>query len=337
LDIWIFGSLAFLKLEIGHCLSYNELMEKIKIIFIGTDDIGAPLLEALNKDKRFKVALVITQVDKPAGRKMQLTAPPIKSKANELGLDVYQPYNINDADSLKKIKNAKADMIVLMAYGQILKKEILEMPVHGCINIHASILPKYRGASPIQQSLLRGDNETGISIMRMEEKMDTGPVFAMETIKLKDDDNAETLHKKLADLTASATPDILYEIANDELAPKPQDDEKATYCQKIHKTDGNLNWNETAKNLEAKVRAFAGWPGTFTFFNGSRIKILSAEAREYNEEGPDGTVVRQGNDIMVTARRGALLLKQIQMEGKNPQPVNEFIKGHPDFVGSVLG
>jgi methionyl-tRNA formyltransferase len=312
-------------------------MEKIKIIFIGTDDIGAPLLGALNKDRRFKVELVITQVDKPAGRKMQLTAPPIKLKANELGLDVYQPYNINDADSLKKIRNVKADMIVLMAYGQILKKEILEAPVHGCINIHASLLPKYRGAAPIQQSLLNGDSETGISVMQMEEKMDTGPVFAMETVKIADDDNAETLHKKLADITASATPDVLYGIANDELEPKPQNNEKATYCQKIHKTDGNLDWNETADNLEAKVRAFAGWPGTFTFLNGSRIKILFAEARAGSSSEPIGTVIRYGDDIMVIAKKGALIIKQIQMEGKNPQPINEFIKGHSDFVGSILG
>lgn len=316
---------------------YNKIMEKISLIFIGTGDIGAPLLESLANDDRFNVKLVITQIDKPAGRKMELKASPIKLKAINLGLEVYQPDDINSADSLKTIRKLSPDMIVLMAYGQILKKELLDLTEFGCVNVHASLLPKHRGASPIQQSLLHQDEETGISIMQMAEKMDSGPVFATSKIPITDDDNAVTLSDKLAELTSKKTPDVLYEIVEDELKPTPQDHPKATYCQKIHKNDGNIDWNEPADIIAAKVRAFAGWPTTFTFWEGKRIKILKAQPYDYDETEPPGTVFQQGNAVLIACKWDALLLEEIQLEGKSPQSPSAFIKGYPDFINSKLG
>lgn len=312
-------------------------MEKIKIIFIGTADIGSPLLQSLAEDDRFEVSLVITQIDKPAGRKMELKESPIKQKAHELGIEVFQPDDINSSESMARIGKTKADMIVLMAYGQILKSEILDMPEYGCINVHASLLPKHRGASPIQQSLLHGDEETGISIMKMVEKMDAGPVFATSKIPIADDDNAVMLHDKLAKLTAKKTPDVLYEIVVDGLEAHHQDHQRATYCQKIHKADGAIDWSEPAETIAAKVRAFAGWPGTHTFWDGRRIKILSAKPYAYDGTESPGTVIRQGNAVLVVCKKDALLLEEVQMEGKNPQPISEFIKGYEGFVGSVVG
>ena len=312
-------------------------MEKIKIIFIGTAEIGAPLLEALSSDSRFSVNLVATQIDKPAGRKMELKESPIKIKAVDLGLEVFQPENINTKESIERIKKLKPDIIVLMAYGQILKKELLDIPEYGCINVHASILPKHRGASPVQQALLHEDKETGISIMKMAEKMDAGPVYFISKFPITDEDNAVTLLGKLSDLTAKRTPEVLSEIVEDGLKPINQDHVKATYCQKIHKSDGRIDWKESADTISAKVRAFAGWPGTHTFWNGKRIKILSATPLPYFGNEQPGTVSDYSGDIIISCGKDALILNEIQMEGKKPQPIGEFVKGYKDFVGSVLG
>ncbi len=311
-------------------------MNPISITFIGTAAIGSPLLQALHNDERFDVRLAVTQIDKPAGRKMELHASPIKLKAHELGLEVFQPDDINSAESLDRLKHAKADMVVLMAYGQILKRDLLGLPEFGCINVHASLLPKHRGASPIQQALLHQDSETGISIMKMAEKMDAGPVYATSKIPVEESDNALTLHDKLAELTAEKTPDILYEIVADGLEPHHQDHQHATYCSKIHKADGAIDWKESADQIEAKVRAFAGWPGTHSFWEGRRLKILKAVMMPWNGNEQPGTVISDKGVIMVTCGQDALKLIEVQMEGKTPQLIEDFIRGYEDFPGSVL-
>lgn len=313
---------------------YNECMKKTSIVFIGTGGIGAPLLENLAQDERFGVKLVITQIDKPAGRKMKLMASPIKIMASELSLPIYQPTDINSAESLEKIRALAPDMIVLMAYGQILKKELLDIPKYGCINVHASLLPKYRGASPIQQALLAQDYETGISIMQMAEKMDSGPVFAAFELSISGTDNAIVLSERLAQLTAHKTPDALMMIARGDLEATPQNDEKASYCQKIKKSDGEIDWNGDGKMILAKILAYAGWPGTHTFWNGKRLKILSGHYDEF--KGKIGQVFEKDHIIMVGCGKGSLALDQLQMEGKTPQSINMFIKGYPDMIGDVF-
>lgn len=311
-------------------------MNPHKILYIGTSDIGSPLLQALTSDERFEVALVITQIDKPAGRKMELTTSPIKQKAHELGLQVFQPDDINSDASIEQIRKLTPDMIVLMAYGQILKKPLLSIPEFGCINVHASLLPKHRGASPIQQSLLHNDEETGISIMEMAEKMDAGPVFATFKLPIDSEETALTLHDKLAQLTAQKTPDVLIEILVDGLRPHHQDHQHATYCAKIRKADGAIDWNEPATEIVTKIRAFAGWPGTYTFWDKSRLKIQSAKAVACQLNQAPGMVINDDGIIMVSCKTGALALDVVQMEGKNSQAIAELIRGHPDFIGSKL-
>ncbi len=309
---------------------------KIPLLFIGTADIGAPLLRALSADKRFEIKLVVTQPDKPAGRKLELTPCPIKIEALKLGLTVYSPEKFNTPETLAEIQKLKPQMIVLMAYGKLLKKAILDLPPKGCINVHASLLPLHRGASPIQNCLLTGDKKTGISIMRMGEGLDDGPVYSMFEFPLTPSDTAETVWDKLASLTAEKTPDTLLQIANGKLKPTPQDDSKATFCAKIEKTDGEIDWVEPAETILRKIRAYAGWPGTYTFWNGKRLKILRAETSDISYTHQPGTVTFELGQVRVTTGEGGLILKEVQLEGKKAQPIEEFLKGQQGFEGSIL-
>lgn len=311
-------------------------MNQLSVIFIGTGEIGADLIKSLNKDDRFNIELVITKPDKPAGRKMKIMPSPIKTAALDLGLKIYQPENVNSDESLKKIKNINPDMIILMAYGQILGRKLLGIPKFGCINIHASLLPKYRGASPIQQSLLNHDSVTGISIMEMEEKMDTGPVFEMFKIQISDEDDSITISDKLGKLAAEKAPDVLTAIAEHRAEVKTQDNSIATYCKKITKSDGKINWSERANIIEKKIRAFTGWPGSFTFWNKKRLKVLSAKTYNYPGEEPPGKVIRKNHDVIVMAGHNAIKLMEVQLEGRNAQSIDEFIKGYTNFIGSQL-
>ncbi len=308
---------------------------KISLIFIGTADIGVPLLEALHQNKQFDVKLIITQADRPAGRNMQMTSSPIKVKSEELKIKSFQPENINSSDSIAKIREIRPDMIVLYAYGQILSKELLDIPKYGCINAHASLLPKYRGASPVQQALLESDRVTGLSIMKMVEKMDAGPVYKQLDLNIQDDNNVIDLTERLANLTSYGMPDVLYNIANDHIDSEEQDDSKASYCKKIKKSDGEINWNEDAKTIHAKMRAYAGWPGTFTFWNGKRLKILSGQADAYEVE--PGKVIQKDHLIFIGTKQGSIVPDDVQLEGKTVQHVHAFAKGYPDFINSKLG
>jgi methionyl-tRNA formyltransferase len=313
------------------------MTNKLPLIFIGTADIGTPLLRALSADKRFEVKLVVSQPDKPAGRKLELQPTAVKAEAIKLGFPVFQPEKINTPEALTELRKHKPAMIVLMAYGKILKKDLLDLPPLGCINVHASLLPRHRGASPIQFCLLSGDKKTGISIMRMEEGMDTGPVYALFDFPILDEDNAETVWAKISKLTAEKAPDVLLSIAEGNLKPKPQDDSKATFCAKIEKEDGLIDWAEPAETIARKVRAYAGWPGTYTFWAGKRIKILKADASDLSFTHKPGTVTSELDQVRVTTGDGELILAEVQLEGKKAQTIAEFIKGHQGLIGNELG
>lgn len=311
-------------------------MKSIPIIFIGTAEIGAPLLTALHSDDRFDIKLVVTQADRPAGRGMEMQASPIKAKAEELGLEVFQPDDINSDDSVSKLKEANADLFVVFAYGQILSPEVLSIPKIGPINVHASILPKYRGASPIQTALLHGDDETGVSVMKMEEKMDTGPVYSTVTLPIKPSDTAVTLHDKMAKLSAEKVPDVLSEIAAGNVNSTAQNDAEATYCPKIQKSDGQIDWSLEAKLILNHIRALAGWPGTYTFFNGKRLKIIEATLGSQTSHLPPGTVFEFGNEVLIATKTDSIKPLTLQIEGKRAIPLSEFIKGNPSFINSKL-
>jgi methionyl-tRNA formyltransferase len=308
--------------------------KKIKIIFMGTAGIGAPLLKALSQDARFEIPLVVTQKDMPAGRKMELQPSPIKVAAQSLGLSVFQPENINTPESLEALKLLGADFFIVMAYGQILKKEVFTMP-RACLNVHVSLLPKYRGASPVQHAILAGEDETGISLMQIEEGLDTGPVFARATLKIESQDNTETVSHKLALLSAGKVPDLLMEIHSGALKSVSQNNEDATYCHKIEKSEGEIHWKDSAQDLERKVRGLYGWPSAYTKWNGKLLKIHQARAHEGKSEAP-GKIYKEGSSIFVGTGRGALELLDVQLEGKKAMPIAEFVKGNGAFVGSVL-
>jgi methionyl-tRNA formyltransferase len=311
-------------------------MNKIKLIYAGTAEIATPLLRSLKRDERFEISLVITQIDRPAGRKMEFTPSPVKKEAEKLEIPIFQPDNINDPESIKKIKAENPDVMIVMAYGQILNTDVLNIPKQGCLNIHASLLPKYRGASPIQSALLNQEKETGISIMKMVEKMDAGPVFAKLPAPIEKDDNAIILAEKLAHLAAHQSRDILYSALTEKLKPEEQDEKSATYCIKIKKEDGNINWDESSNIIAAKIRAFAGWPGTYTYFNGKRLKILEDKSDDSEHDQNPGTVFNLNDQIAIAAKKGAVVISQLQLEGKNSQNINDFINGNPDFINSKL-
>ncbi|QQR82940.1 methionyl-tRNA formyltransferase [Candidatus Peregrinibacteria bacterium] len=310
----------------------------IQLIFIGTGAHGAPLLKALAKDPRFNIALVLTAEDKPAGRKMDLHPSPIKQVAQALGLPLYETDSINSEASLAVLKAAQPDMICLISYGHILKTPLLTLAPYGAINVHLSLLPAYRGASCYQQALLNGDTETGITVMKMVEAMDAGPIAHQHRLAIDNEDNAITLHDKLADLSAHNVPNDLVAIAKGTLAFIPQDESKASYCGKIHKSSGQIIWSEPATTLHNQVRAYAGWPGSFAFWNEKRLKVLKTSTREVVDNNPRllGHVIKQEDSIVVQTGAGLLELLEVQIEGKNPQLIQQFVNGYKDFVGSTL-
>jgi len=305
-------------------------MEKIKIIFIGTDPIGKELLRVLSK--LFDVKLVVTGQDKPAGRKLQLQPSPIKLAAEELGLEVFQPLDINAELSVRRLSNLNPDMMVIMAYGQILSQEVLGIPKIDSINVHASLLPKFRGASPIQSAILNMDKKTGISVMRMVRQMDAGPVYRQFELPIEPTDSARTLSIKLAELSAKEVPRTLVDIEMQGLLASNQDESKVTYCGKIAKADGRIDWKKPANEIMAQMRAFDLWPGTYTFLGEKRVKVISAESHESNLSGEPGLVKREG----IICGSGYLVPLGLQIEGGNAQSFHDFINGHPDFIGSHL-
>lgn len=314
----------------------KDMNEKIKTIFIGTSKIGVPLLKSLNNNDNFDVQLVITQVDRPARRKMELLPPPIKIESTKLSLDIFQPESINDENSIKKIKNINPDVIILFAYGQILKKQILEIPKYGCLNVHGSILPKYRGASPVHAAILGMETKTGICLMKMEEEMDSGPVYKSFTYQIKNNENSLDITNKLADLASKKIPNAIIDVINNKVLPTEQKHSLATYCKKIYKLDGLINWNEDANIINAKIKAYYGWPSAFTYFNKKRLKIIEAKAINMVNKNEVGKIVRINKKILITTGNGSIVPIVVQIEGKKPQPITSFINGNPSFINSIL-
>lgn len=312
-------------------------MTPLKLIFIGTGEIGVRLLDSLNENPNIDLALVVTGVDKPAGRKMELQPSAIKKTALELGLEVYQPEAIKSPEAVEKLKNVAPDVILVMAYGQLLSQEVLDIPKIDCLNVHTSLLPKYRGASPIQSVILNGEKQTGITLMRMVKEMDAGPMYEQFKILLMSAlETAGTLEARLAKLAAEKVPNSLVQIVEGKLEPTEQNEAEATFVTKISKADGQINWDEPAELIERKIRAFNPWPSCYTFFKGKRLKIHGAIAKNMDASAPPGTVVEKDGGVGVVTGKGILELIEVQPEGKKPQTMKEFLNGNGDFFGSKL-
>ncbi|MDD4901291.1 MAG: methionyl-tRNA formyltransferase [Patescibacteria group bacterium] len=309
---------------------------KCKIIFIGTSDFGLPAFQALLNDQNFSIVLAITQPDKPVGRKQIITASPIKVAAEKNNITVLQPEHIMDIR--EKIALLKPDLMIVAAYAQLIPEQILNIPKFGCLNLHASLLPKYRGSSVIQKAILNGDEQTGLSIIKMDKGLDTGPIIAQITEKIKPQDTAESLHDRLAALGADFLADTVKQYLAGQLIPQPQNNQLASFARSLKKSDGLIDWSKPARELERFVRAMWSWPVAWTWWQGKQMKISSVQSEpiEINSYKP-GKTFKYNNGLAVQCGKDALIVKTMQLEGKNQMTSEEFLRGHKDFMGSVLG
>lgn len=296
---------------------------------MGTPDYASRILEKLIAQPDIEVVAVYTQPDKPVGRKKVLTPPPVKTLASEHGITVYQPNRLRDEAVLKELVTIECDLIVVAAYGQILPKAVLDHAP--CINLHASILPRYRGASPIQQSLLGGDKETGITAMRMEEGLDTGPILAVERLSIADDETAESLFERLTETAAQMTPKVLREFTS--LHPVPQDDAKATVCKKITKADGEVRFDD-AVSLYNRYRAFTPWPGVYLH---SGLKLLEMALVDTTSEHEAGTILSVSPErIVVGCVKGSVAIGMLQPPSKKAVRAADYLNGKRIGIDDIL-
>ena len=309
----------------------------MKIVFMGTPDFAVGALEAL-VEAGHDVVAVVTQPDKPKGRGKEMQQTPVKECALKHNIDVFQPVKIKTPEAVEVLRGYGAELFVVAAFGQILSKEILDMPKFGCVNIHASLLPKYRGAAPIQWAILDGEKETGVTIMQMNEGLDTGDMLTKVVVPIEDTDTGESLFDKLAEVGAKLLIETIPQIEAGELTPQPQDDSLSTYAKMIKKEMGLIDWKKEAVVLERLVRGMNSWPSAYTHFNGKTLKIWETEIEEGNRNMAPGMVAEvTKNSIKVQTGQDVLVLKQIQLEGKKRMDVASFLLGYKVEPGTVLG
>ena len=306
-----------------------------RIVFMGTPEFAVPILDALTHTPHTIVG-VYTRVDQPAGRGKQLQPSPIKQLALARSLPIFQPPTLRQPDHVAQLRALAPDLIIVAAYGLILPRDVLTIPPRGCVNTHASLLPRHRGAAPIVAAILAGDAETGITLMHMDEGLDTGAILAQRAIPIADDDTTSTLTPKLATLAAELMLETLPRILAGEITPQPQDHARATLFKQIRKEEGLIDWTRPAIEIARRVRAFNPWPSAFTFWNGAQLKILRAEVSRGKAKTEPGQVIQVGKEIAVTTGGGALNLREIQLAGKRAMAIEEFVRGQRKFVGSVL-
>lgn len=311
----------------------------MKLVFMGTPDFAAGALKAI-VEAGHQVSAVVTQPDRPKGRGKEVQFSPVKEYALSQGLPVFQPTRIKTPEAVEELKKYEAEVYVVAAFGQILSSQILHMPKYGCLNIHASLLPKYRGAAPIPWAILNGDKETGVTIMQMDEGVDTGDMLLQRAIPIEAQDTADSLHDKLMELGAGLIVESLQLLEEGRLTPVKQEEELATHVGKMDKAFGELHFDETAQSLERKVRGLNSWPSAYTFYKGKRLKIWESQAVDCKEaqKALPGTVLEVLKDsILVATKDGALRILQVQQEGKRRMTVKEFLLGCTIKTGERLG
>jgi len=314
----------------------------IRIVFFGTAELARPVLVALAERRDlFDVNAVVTQPDRPKGRDLKLQASPVKLEAVRRGLPVLQPERARDTVFIQKLDEFRPDLIVVTAYGQILPATLLNVPARGCLNVHTSLLPAYRGAAPIQWAILNDERETGVTIMKMDVGLDTGDILASESTPISRDDNAQALHDRLATMGAALLVRTIPLFLCGQIVPRPQPAEGASYARKISKEDGRLDWTAPARALWNRIRAFTPWPGAYTFLSGdgtSRLlKIWQAEVTETTTGTPGDVIQADRNGLAVACGRHALRILSLQLEGGRRLPARDFLAGHHLAVGTKLG
>jgi methionyl-tRNA formyltransferase len=323
----------------------------LRIIFMGTPQFAVPALEALIAGQApgvvlpqgYQLVSVITRVDKPAGRGKEVIYSPVKQAALAHGIPVWQPGSLKRPENIEMLATYQADLYIVAAFGQILPQAVLDQPRYGTLNIHASLLPKYRGMTPISEAILQGDSETGISIMLIDAGVDTGPVLLKRTLPIAADETTGSLTTKLATLGAQTLLEALPSWIAGRLTPELQDELKASHTRMLRKEDGEIRWERPAAVLAREVRAYNPWPGAYTHWRGKLLKILTAHSSALEPGSPvaPGTVSlweEAGHQLLaVVTGAGRLLVERLQLEGKKAMSAEEFVRGYPQIVGDVLG
>ena len=323
----------------------------LRIIYMGTPQFAVPPLEALIQGaapgavlpQGYEIVTVITRPDKPVGRGQEIVYSPVKQAALAHGIPVWQPGSLKRPENIEALAAYQADLYIVAAFGQILPQAVLDQPRYGTLNIHASLLPRYRGVSPIPETILQGDSEAGVTIMLLDAGVDTGPMLLKKSIPIGKDETTGSLTNKLAHLGAQALLEALPLWVEGQITPEPQDEQLASHTHMLRKEDGKISWELPAAVLARKIRAYTPWPGAYTYWRGKQLKIVSAHAvpLEPGEPAPPGTVtVREqaGHQALaIVTGAGFLVVKQLQLAGKKAMSAEEFLRGYPGIVGEVLG
>ncbi|EMF0135492.1 methionyl-tRNA formyltransferase [Enterococcus hirae] len=299
-----------------------------KLVFMGTPAFSVPILEGL-LEEGYEVVAVVTQPDRPVGRKKIITPTPVKEAAVKHGLLVLQPEKISGSEEMEKIIALQPDVIITAAFGQFLPEKLLQAPVHGAINVHASLLPKYRGGAPVHYSIINGEKETGVTIMEMIKKMDAGGIYAQESLPITKQDDVGTMFEKLSALGKQLLLKTLPDILNGNLSPRPQDESKVTFSPNITREQEAIDWNKTAEEIENQVRGMRPWPIAFTTYEQTRWKLLNVEALAEKTTAEPGTIIKKDkkNLWIACGKQTVLAIKELQPAGKGKQAINEFLNG----------
>ena len=306
----------------------------MRIVFIGTGEIGVPVLRSLLNSQEHQLVGAVTQPDKPAGREQRIEAPPIKAALAGSALPIFQPARIKREEAVADIRALAPDVIVVMAYGQILPRSVLEIPRVACLNLHASLLPRHRGAAPIQAAIVAGDHESGIAVMYMDEGLDTGDTLLQSRLEIAADETGRSLQDRLAQIAPDALHEALAQLQRGSAPRIPQDSSVATYAPKLEREDGRIDWMESAALIERKIRAFNPWPGAFTLLRDAtgrdrKLKIFRAALVESKKASPGEILDTDKSKLLIATKDGALSLGEVQLEGKRRMSAAEFLRGHP--------
>ncbi|MBB1291184.1 methionyl-tRNA formyltransferase [Pseudoalteromonas sp. SR43-6] len=313
------------------------MTQPLRIIFAGTPDFAARHLQALIQSEH-QIVGVYSQPDRPAGRGKKLKASEVKELALEHNLPVFQPQSLKNDEALDELTSLNADIMIVVAYGLILPKAILEAPRLGCLNVHGSILPRWRGAAPIQRAIWAGDEQTGVTIMQMDEGLDTGDMLHISRCPISTTETSASLYTKLAELGPDALIETINKLANGEITPEPQNDELANYAKKLSKEEADIDWSMSALQIERNIRSFNPWPMCFTQMGGQTVKIHQAQVML--QSGDPGQILSSDkNGVVVACGEHALCITQLQPQGKKPMAINDFLNGRSDWVtpGTILG
>ena len=304
---------------------------------MGTPDFSLPSLRSLLSNHQ--VVGVVTQPDRPAGRGRSLKKSAVKQLAERADIDVFQPKTLRQEESIERLRKWAPETIVVAAFGQILPEKVLHLPHAGAVNVHGSLLPRWRGASPIQYALLEGDDESGVCLMKMDRGLDTGPVYVQESVEIGPRESASGLHDKLAELGGQMLTDHLEAIIEGGLKAMPQDETMATYAPQVKKESGLINWNKSSIEIDRQIRAMTPWPSAFTRWQNKNLKILAAIPLDGGSlpRGVPGQIMQDGGSVIVLTGAGGLKLVEVQLAGKRPTKIEDFLRGRPDFLGSQVG